>query len=69
MNDLIEIRNLSSKHIISPTNTLTVDDPNELLIINGSLVGLLYTVPPKLDRLPAEKIITKFATIWKRSSP
>jgi len=28
-----------------------------------------YTVPQKLDWLSAEKIITKFAIIWKRSSP
>lgn len=61
MNDLIEIRNLSSRHIISPTNTLTVDDPNELLIVNGNLVGLLY--PSKSENKNPIKFLRRILNI------
>lgn len=40
--NIIALRNQSSKLIISPSNTLSVDDPNDLMILDGKLVGLLY---------------------------
>ncbi len=60
-NDLIGIRNLSSRHIISPTNTLTVDDPDELLIVNGNLVGLLY--PSKSENKNPIKFLRRILNI------
>lgn len=48
MNDTIfEIRNKSSRFILSPTNIFSIDNPNELLMVDDKLVGVF--IPSKSE--------------------
>lgn len=44
---LIEIRNNARSSILSPTNCFSIDNPNELHIINDKLIGIFF--PSKLE--------------------
>ena len=59
--NIIALRNQSSKLIISPSNTLSVDDPNDLMILDGKLVGLLY--PSKSEILNPLKFLRRLLNI------
>lgn len=39
---LKDIRDIAQNHILSPANCFSTDNPNELLLIDGMLIGLFY---------------------------